>query len=97
MALTPTIEEVTVTDSGEKYAGKMHSISAKLVLKDEDVTVFEQMFTENHKDTFAIKDTMEKIRVEMNRATKRFEAELSLKQLAVAEVPSMISKIEVTP
>ena len=94
MALTVKITDILVKSSGERFQGKMHTVSAKLILKDIDVIIFEKTFSENHKDIYAIADTMEKIRVKMDEAKKRLEAELALKIEAEKEVPAMLTKIQ---
>ena len=66
--------DISVSDSGEKFKGKMHNISAKLILKDGETIIFEQTFSEKHKDIYTIKDTMEKIRVQIKAVIKKLAA-----------------------
>jgi len=95
MAITVEITNVMASDSGEQYKGKMHNVSATLILKDGETTVFEQSFSSKHKDVNDIKDTMEKIRIQMDAAKKKYEGEVLLKTDAEKEVVTMTSKLEV--
>lgn len=88
--LTIEITETMVKDAGEKFQGKMHTVSAKLILKDVGTVVFEQTFSENHKGIHSMPETMEKIRVQMNETKKRIETELALKVEAEKEIPAML-------
>lgn len=95
MALTIEITNVDVSDSGEQFKGAMHNVSATLVLKEGETTVLEQSFSEKHKSNYEITDTMEKIRLKMDAAKKRYEAEQIIKADAEKEVATMTSKLEV--
>lgn len=88
--LTIEITETTVKDAGEKFQGKMHTVSAKLTLKDAGTIVFEQTFSESHKAIHSMPETMKKIRIQMNDAKKKIETELALKVEAEKEVPAML-------
>lgn len=89
------ITDISASESGKQFKGKMHNVSAKLILKDGEVIILEQTFSEKHKNIHNIKDTMEKIRVKMDAVIKKLAAELALKTEAEKEIPTMISNLEV--
>ncbi|MCK5615095.1 hypothetical protein KAR91_75225 [Candidatus Pacearchaeota archaeon] len=93
MALTEEIIDFVVKDNGEQFAGLMHSISAKLILKEGETVVHEQVFTEKHKHIYIISETMEKMAVKMAAVKKRIETEGNLKIEAEAEKTKMLDKI----
>ena len=90
------ITDITVSDSGKRFKGKMHGVSAKMTLKNDlGEIILEQSFSEKHKDIYVIPATMDKICVKMGIAKKRIETELALKTEAEQEIPTMISNLEV--
>ena len=94
MALTAAITDVLVKDSGEKFRGQMHSISAKLALLEGAVVMHEQTFSEHHKSGYSLSATMENMRAKMADVKKRIEIEIALKIEAEKEVAGMLTKIE---
>lgn len=93
MVLTVEITDIKVKDAGEKFAGKMHNVSAKMILKKEGVSVLERTFTANHKDIYSGKGTMAKIRICMNAVKKTYEAECALKAELEKEIPAMLVEL----
>lgn len=93
MALTEEITDFEVKEGGKQFDGKMHSVSAKLILKDGEVVIHEQVFTEKHKHIYTIADTMEKIAIQMAVVKKKIEIEIALKIEAEAEETKMLNKI----
>ena len=86
--------DITASESGKQFKGKMHNISAKLILKDGETIILEQSFSEKHKDIHNIKDTMKKIRVQMKAVIKNLAAELALKTEAEKEIPVMLANLK---
>lgn len=93
MVILAEITDVKATDSGNQFKGRMYSISAKMILKEDGISVFEQTFSESHKDVHTISDTMEKIRIQMSSVKVKFEAERNVKSDAEKEVTKMADKI----
>lgn len=93
MALTEEITDFTVKDSGKQFDGKMHSVSAKLILKEGETVIHEQTFSEKHKDIYTIAETMDKIAIKMAAMKKKIEIERALKIEAEAEKTKMLDKI----
>ena len=93
MALTEEITDFEVRDSGEQFDGKMHSVQAKLILKEGEAVIYEQVFSEKHKHIHTIASTMEKIAIKMAAVKKKIEIERALKTEAEAEESKMLDKI----
>ena len=93
--LTQEITNIIVKESGEQFKGLMHSVQAKLTLKEDMDIVHEETFQENHKHIYNIADTMEKIRIKMSAVKKKIEVERTLKTEAEREIPSMIEKLSI--
>lgn len=93
MGLVAEITDIVVRESGEQFKGLMHSVQAKLTLKEGTNIVHEETFQENHKHIYAIVDTMEKIRVKMTATKTKIEAERVLKIEAEKEIPNMLAKL----
>lgn len=93
MALTVDITDFEVRESGEMFKGLMHSVSAKLILKEGEVIVHEQVFTEKHKSIYTVADTMDKIAIQMAKTEKRIGKEIALKAKTEAEKTKMLDKI----
>lgn len=96
MTLIPEIIDIKIKDSGEQFKNKMYDASAKLILKEGEVIVYEQVFSEKHRDIYSITDTMEKIRIKMSKAKAIIESECALKIEAEKEVQGMLGKIVIT-
>ena len=89
------ITDISVSDSGKRFKGKMYNVSAKLILKDDlESVILEQSFSEKHKHVHSIKATMEKIRVKMDIVIKKLAAELVLKTEAEKEIPTMLTSLK---
>ena len=93
MALIAEITDIIIRESGEKFKGQMHNISAKLILKEGATVIHEQTFSEKHKNIYNIADTMEKIRIAMSATKKKIEVESTIKTEAELEIPGMLTKI----
>lgn len=93
MALTEEITDFKVKDSGEQFDGKMHSVQAKLILKEGETVIYEGLFSEKHKHIHTMPDTMEKIAIQMAAVKKKIEIEIALKIEAEAEKTKMLDKI----
>jgi len=93
MPLTVEITDVKVKSAGENFKGQMHTLSAKMTLKDGETIVLERAFTERHKSIYSIAETMKKMRLKMDAVKKTFETEELLKKDAEKEVPAMITKL----
>ena len=50
--LTVEITDIVVRDSGEQFKGRMHSVSAKLILREGVNIVHEETFLENLKHIY---------------------------------------------
>ena len=89
------ITDISVSCSGKRFRGKMYNVSAKLIFKDDlGEVILEQSFSEKHKDIYNIKDTMDKIRVQMDIVIKKLATELALKTEAEKEVPAMLTNLK---
>lgn len=93
MALTEEITDIVVKESGKQFKGVMHSVQAKLTLKEGTDIVHEETFQENHKHIYNIVDTMEKIGIKMAEVKKKIESERALKTEAEKEIPNMLAKL----
>lgn len=93
MALTTEITDFKVKNSGKQFGFKMHSISAKWILKDGEAVIREQVFTVMHKQIYTIEATMKKLAGLMICMEKKVIVELSLKVAAEAEESNMLAEI----
>lgn len=91
--LTQEITDIIVKESGEQFKGLMHSVQAKLTLKEGIIIVHEETFKENHKHIYSIADTMGKIGVRMEEVKKKIESERALKIEAEKEIPNMLAEM----
>ena len=93
MTITMDIVDFKVKDSGEQFEGKMYCVSAKLILSEAEIVIHEQIFSQQHKEFYAMTNTTDKIAIQMAVAKKKVETEKGLKIEAEEKKPDMLNKI----